>query len=148
MQYSPKSVYVSRRSFISSLSSLKIQEIVRNTLRRTIMTLRSVLEPRLSQRYVGNYQKTRFGRHYEAMNTSRALYSPPQREIRRLVASDRSLVRALSPDFPRRPRRSSELENHRDVGPYRWPSFFWHHYGWFELLAEAEYRSDAPNSSR
>ena len=109
------------------------------------MPFRSVLEPRLSQRYVDNYQKTRFGRHYEAMNTSMALYSTPQREIRRLVASDRSLVRALSPDFPR---RSSELENHRDVGPYRWPSFFWHHYGRFELLAEAEYRSDAPNPSR
>ena len=113
------------------------------------MALRRVLEPRLSQRYVDNYQKTRFGRYYEAMNTSRALYPPPpQRKIKRLVVSDRCLVRALSPDFPRRPRRSSELENHRDVGPYRWPSFFWHHYGWFELLAEAEYRSDAPNSSR
>ena len=61
------------------------------------MTLRSVLEPRLSQRYVDDHQKTRFGHYYEAMNTSRALYSPPQREIRRLVASDRSLVRAQRP---------------------------------------------------
>ena len=53
----------------------------------------------LSQRDVVSCQKTHFYRQTEAKNTSGALYSTPERVIRRLVASDRSLVRAQRPDF-------------------------------------------------
>ena len=53
----------------------------------------------LSQRDVVSCQKTHFYRQTEAKNTSGALYSTPERVIRRLVASDGSLVRAQRPDF-------------------------------------------------
>ena len=53
----------------------------------------------LSQRDVVSCQKTHFYRQTEAKNTSGALYSTSERVIRRLVASDGSLVRAQRPDF-------------------------------------------------